>query len=147
MTELDTVLSVLARHRAVLVNVGHDRDEDSRRRAAEFLDAWTGEVGAVVSWPSAAASWLRPACRFAAGAPDMWVVAAGPSGWPGFGRRLAATEAWRPTRTVAFSGLAAPELPLLAGREATEGMCGALAGGGSWRFANGLPHIDDEVPT
>lgn len=142
--ELNTVLAVLARNRAHLVNVGHGRDEDSRQRAEVFLDAWAaagGEVGAVVSWPSAAASWLRPACRFAAGAPDMWVVADNPVGWTGFGRRLAVNAVWRPARTVAFSGLADPELPFLAGWEATEGMSGSLPDGGVWWFSDRLLHV------
>src|SRR5262245_30078121 len=106
MTELDTVLAVLARRRAVLVNVGHGRDEDSRRRVASFLDAWDGEVGAVVSWPADAASWLRPARRFTAGAPDAWVVADTATGWAGFGRRVAENPLWEPARTVGFAGLA-----------------------------------------
>lgn len=145
MRELDTVLAVLARRRAVLVNVGHGRDEAGRHRAAAFLDAWDGEVGEVVSWPARAASWLRPARRFAAGAPDAWVVADTAGGWAGFGRRLAANPAWEPARTVAFAGLADPSLPLLAGRAATDGLCGAGADGGLWWFAGGLLHLDAEV--
>jgi hypothetical protein len=145
MTELDAILAVLARRRAGLVNVGHGRDEDSRRRATSFLDAWEGEVGVVVSWPSDAASWLRPARRFAAGAPDAWVVADTAAGWAGFGRRLAETVSWEPGRTVAFAGLADPSLPLVVGRAATDGVCGAFADGGLWRFAGGLLHIDEEI--
>lgn len=144
--ELDTVLALLARQRAGLVNVGHGHDEGSRQRAALFLEAWTaggGDVGAVVSWPSVAASWLRPACRFAAGAPDMWVVADTPSGWTGFGRRVAGVAGWRPTRTVAFSGLADPALPLRAGWEATEGLSGASPDGSRWWFANRLLHHEE----
>jgi hypothetical protein len=147
--ELDTVVAVLARRRAALVNVGHGRDEGSSRRAALFASAWTargGEVGAVVSWPSAAASWLRPARRLAAGTPDLWVVADEPAGWSGLVGRLAGTGAWRPDRTVAFSGLGDPGLPLLVGRQATEGMCGAFADGGLWWFACGLLHVGDVVP-
>jgi hypothetical protein len=144
--ELGTVLALLARHRSVLVNVGHGRDEVSVRRARLFVDAWTaadGEIGAVLSWPAVAASWLRPACRFAAGAPDAWVIADVASGWTGFGRRLAATGPWRPSRTVAFSGLADPDLPRLAGRDATESLSGALPDGGTWWFGNGLLHVDE----
>lgn len=144
MRELDAVLAVLARWGAGLVNVGHSRDEDSRRRAGLFLDAWEGEVGAVVSWPADAASWLRPARRLAAGAPDAWVVADTAAGWTGFGRRLAETS-WEPARTVAFAGLADPSLALVAGRPATDGMCGAFTDGGLWRFAGGLLHVDEEI--
>lgn len=145
MGQVETVLAVLARHRAVLVNVGHGRDAASRWQAAAFLDAWVGEVGEVVSWPAEAASWLRPARRFASGAPDAWVVADTASGWAGFGRRLAANPAWDAARTVAFAGLADPSLPLLAGRSATDGLCGPGADGGLWRFAGGLLHLSEEV--
>src|SRR4051812_39956353 len=103
MRELDAILAMLARRGAVLVNVGHGRDEDSRRQAATFVDAWDGEIGVVVSWPAEAASWLRPARRFAAGAPDAWVVADTATGWAGFGRRLAENPSWEPARTVAFA--------------------------------------------
>jgi len=137
---LDTVLAILARRGAALVNVGHGRDERAHQRVAEFLDAWGGDVGVVVSWPATAASWLRPAQRFAAGAPDMWVVADTAAGWPGFGARLVETASWDPARTVAFAGLADPSLPHEAGRAATEGMCGAFADGGYWWFAGGLLH-------
>lgn len=50
MRDLDTVLAALRRRGAVLVNVGHGRDEENRRRAAAFVEAWDGEVGAVVSF-------------------------------------------------------------------------------------------------
>src|SRR5262245_47718689 len=122
MAELDTVLAVLARRKAGLVNVGHGRDEDSRRRATEVLEACGGGVGVVLPWPAAAASWRRPAQRLAAGAPDLWVVADTAAGWTGFSARLAETS-WEPARTVAFAGLADPSLPHTAGRAATEGMC------------------------
>ncbi len=138
--ELETVLALVRKHRAVLVNVGHGRSARSVADAEAFVEAWRergGEIGAVVSWPATAASWLRPACRLAHGAPDAWVVADEREGWAGFGRRLAAQAAWRARRTVAFGGLADPGLPELAGWCATEGLSGADRDGRAWTFVDG----------
>ncbi|WP_345342178.1 hypothetical protein [Actinomycetospora succinea] len=115
-----------ALHPAVLA-VGHGRDPDSTRRARAAAHHWEargGQLATVVSWPPEAASWLRPASRLIADA-DAWLVADTPAGWCGIGPRLAETGAWAPTRTVAFSSLADPDLPRQAGRAATEGIHGA----------------------
>jgi hypothetical protein len=150
--ELATVVGLVGTHRVVLVNVGHGRDARSVACATAFVTAWQaegGDIGAIVSWSAAGASWLRPACRLAAGAPDAWVVADSPAGWTGFGQRLAATGLWRARRTVAFSGLADPMLPELAGSEATDGVRGAAADGLSWAFTDGrlvLPDRRGECP-
>lgn len=111
--ELATVVRLVVEHQAVLVNVGHGHDPHSIACANAFVEVWQaggGEIGTIVSWPAVAASWLRPACRFAAGAPDAWVVADCPTGRTGFGRRLAAAASWRAQRTVAFSWLAEPDV-------------------------------------
>ncbi|WP_157357359.1 hypothetical protein [Amycolatopsis nigrescens] len=137
--ELETVLRLARAHRAVLVNLGHGRDGASLARAELFAEAWLkagGELGSVVSWPAVAASWLRPACRLASGAPDVWVIADEPAGWAGFGRRLAADGRWRARRTVCFAGLGDPVLPKLAGRPATEGLSGTTATGEPWTFTD-----------
>lgn len=118
MTPQDAELAALLRQLTTsrpeieLVSVGHSRDETSRRIAEDFVAAWrdTGrEVLTVVDWPETAASWLRPAKRFAAGPPDAWVVAATPLGWTRLVRRLRET-AWDPQRTFAFAGLDDPEV-------------------------------------
>lgn len=140
--ELATVLRLLEGDGARLVNVGHGRSPAAVRAARAFQEAWTGEIGAVVSWPVQAASWLRPATRLAAGAPDAWVIADTAAGWAGPGRRLAATGTWRPTATIAFASLADPGLPALAGRPATDGLRGATADGGVWIVDDGaLTHL------
>ena len=140
IAELATVLALVEGLRPGIVNVGHGRDPISLARARVFLQAWTrrGEqVGAVVSWPAAAASWLRPATRLADDA-DTWVVADLPGGWAGVGPRLATTARWDPARTVAFAPLADPDLPRVAGRAATEGIRGATPAGEVWRYRHGL---------
>jgi hypothetical protein len=146
--ELETVLALVRAQDAVLVNVGHGRSARAVAAAEQFTRAWLdsgGELGVVVSWPVTAASWLRPACRFAHGAPDVWVVADEPAGWAGFGRRLAAQPGWRARRTVGFAGLADPALPELAGRRATDGLRGARTDGTVWTFADGRLEILESV--
>lgn len=139
--ELSTVVELVHTHRAVLVNVGHGRNPQSIAAAGAFVEEWKaigGEIGAIVSWPAVAASWLRPACRLAAGAPDAWVIADGIDGWAGFGKRLAATGSWRARRTVGFATLADPRLPSVVGFDATEGLHGAFSDGTAWAFRDGL---------
>ncbi|MBO2454712.1 hypothetical protein J4573_47020 [Actinomadura barringtoniae] len=135
--ELATVLRLLEAGGAHLVNVGHGRSPAARQAAEAFQRAWAGEIGAVVSWPARAASWLRPATRLAAGAPDAWVIADTAAGWAGPGRRLAETGIWRASATIAFAGLADPALPGLAGHHATEGLRGAAADGSVWLIDDG----------
>lgn len=138
--ELDTVLELVGDKGGRLVNIGHSRDPECTDRVTAFAAAWLdcgGLVGAVVSWPERSASWLQPACRLAAGAPDAWLVADVPEGWAGIGRRLASMSGWTAHRTVAFSGLAQADLAAVAGREATEGLSGATSDGATWSFHDG----------
>lgn len=144
--EIATVVRLVQAHRARLITVGHGADRRSRACAEAILAAWRdlgGEVNAVVSWPAVAASWLRPASRLVAGAPDAWVVADGVPGWCGLGPRLVSAGGWRAPRTIAFAGLADPELPSQAGSEATEGLRGALPDGRAWTFRDG--HLITEI--
>ncbi|WP_254886001.1 hypothetical protein [Streptomyces sp. NA02950] len=117
------------------VAVGHSRDTASRAAATAFGTAWQelgGEVVAVVDWPETAASWLRPARRLTAPAPDTWVVAAAPLGWIRMSRRLRHSTDWDPARTVAFASLRDPRVPASAGPETLHGLRGATAEGGTW---------------
>ncbi|MEU8827634.1 hypothetical protein [Streptomyces sp. NPDC048636] len=117
------------------VAVGHGRDTASRAAAAAFATAWQergGQLVAVVDWPETAASWLRPARRLTAPAPDAWVVAAAPLGWIRMSRRLRHSTDWDPGRTVAFASLRDSRLPAVAGPGTLHGLRGATADGGSW---------------
>ena len=112
--ELATVMRLANALLAKLVNVGHGRGIYSVRCANVFVEGWEaagGEVGTVTSWPAVAASWQRPACRLAAGTPDVWIVADEADGWEAFLPRLAATSGWRACRTVAFAHLVDPRPP------------------------------------
>ena len=58
---------------------------------AGFARRWQATGGAIVcavTWPESAASWLRQATRFAAGGPDLWVMAGPATGWAQMTRRL-----------------------------------------------------------
>lgn len=141
--EFEAIMGLLTgpRPRISAITVGHARDDASRSAANAIVRAWAdhgGEVLGVVDWPEDAASWLRPARRLAAQAPDAWVVAGSPLGWTQMGRRLRHSTDWDPGRTVAFSSLADIRLIELAGPDIFEGLRGALPDGGTWRIRGGL---------
>ncbi|MER5389829.1 hypothetical protein [Saccharopolyspora sp. NPDC002686] len=131
--ELAAVVDLLGRARTVVI--GRSRDEASRAAAEAFAAAWPevgGTVLATVDWPEEAASWLRPARRMTADAPDAWVVAAAPLGFAQLARRLRHSTEWEPSRTVAFASLQDSRLPALADGYVLDGMRGATADGGTW---------------
>lgn len=125
---------------ARVVTVGHSRDAASREAAAAFAAAWRAagrEIAAVVDWPEEAASWLRPARRLTADAPDAWAVAAAPRGWAQLVRRLRHGTGWDPARTVGFAALGDPRIAAVTGAAAVQGLRGAAPDGGVWRFDRG----------
>lgn len=141
--ELAAIMGLLTGRssRVAAISVGHARDDASRSAATAIVQAWEdhgGDVLGVVDWTEDAASWLRPATRLVAGAPDAWVVAGSPLGWAQMGRRLRHSTDWDPERTIAFSSLADVRLIELAGPDTFKGLQGALPGGGTWRIGNGL---------
>jgi len=118
------------------IAIGHGRHCTSIAEAAAINAAWTGIGGAVeqtVSWPVDAASWLRPARRLVAGAPDAWVIADNPAGWAQLATRLAEHPVWSPKRAFGCAALGNPVLLDLVGDALTD-MTGAAADGGYWRI-------------
>ena len=90
--EIRALMTLLRAAGARRIAIGHGRHCTSIAEAAAINAAWTGIGGAVeqtVSWPVDAASWLRPARRLVAGAPDAWVIADNPAGWAQLATRLA----------------------------------------------------------
>jgi hypothetical protein len=137
--ELNALLGLLTRprHGPRTVAVGHSRDAVCRAAAHAFTAAWEeagGTVVATVDWPESAASWLRPAGRLTAGAPDAWVFAATVTGFAQLARRLRHSTDWDPRRSHAFAALADPHLPALAGPPTVDGLSGATADGGTWQL-------------
>ncbi|MFJ8608025.1 hypothetical protein ACIRH0_12600 [Streptomyces sp. NPDC093675] len=122
------------------VTLGHSRDDASRAAAQAFATAWKsrgGKVLTVADWPETAASWLRPATRLTAQAPDAWVVAASVLGFAQLARRLRHSTDWDPARTVAFASLQDSRLAALAGHDTLHGLRGATATGGTWDIRHG----------
>jgi hypothetical protein len=111
--ELEALLDLLGPARHIVI--GTAADAASRADGDRIAEAWGGEVLATVTWPEAAASWLRQARRFAAPEPDAWVVSATPAGWAGMTRRLLLSTSWSPHRTILTSALAGFALPGLRG--------------------------------
>ncbi|MGW9047433.1 hypothetical protein ACWGQL_33535 [Streptomyces lydicus] len=146
------VLLTAARPRIGTVVVGHSRDAASRASAAAFVAAWSAlaerTVLGVVDWPETAASWLRPAKRFAAWESDAWVVAAAPLGWAQMSRRLRRNTSWDPARTYGFAALGDSRLPALAGAATLQGMRGVTADGGVWTIDRGwlVRHLPPPAP-
>ncbi|MCR6483733.1 hypothetical protein M8542_12985 [Amycolatopsis sp. OK19-0408] len=119
--ELEALVRLIGPARHIVL--GTAADPASRADGERIAVAWGGLVLATVTWPEAAASWLRPARRFAAPDPDVWVVAATPAGWAGMTKRLLVSTGWRPHRTVVTAALATSPLP---------GVRGARADGTTW---------------
>jgi hypothetical protein len=119
------------RPRPVTLVIGSARDPVSRANAALLAAAWPGEVLDTVSWPEAAASWLRQARRLTAPSPDAWLVTGTPAGWIGMGRRLAHSTGWSAWRTAASSGLADPAV---LSDTTFAGLRGAHADGRTWEI-------------
>lgn len=137
--ELTSLLSLLTSMRPPVrsVAVGHARDGASRAAAQAFVRAWEAldrDVLTVVDWPEEAASWLRPAQRLTAQAPDAWVLAGAPPGVAHLVRRLRRSCGWDPGRTFGFASLAAPHMVEFVGADALDGMRGASTDGGTWEI-------------
>jgi hypothetical protein len=141
--ELDALIHLVSHARPPVraVVVGHSRDAVCTRAAAAFAEAWTAlseqhVVLSTVDWPCTAASWLRPARRFAAGDPDAWVVAAGGVGWVQMARRARHSTVWDPARTFAFAAAADAAAVALAGHGTLDGLRGATAQGGRFQIGS-----------
>lgn len=136
--ELAALLALLTHPQTRIdsISVGHSRDTASRNAAEALIRAWESLDGkavlTVVDWPEQAASWLRPARRFAAGPPDAWVVAAAGRGWAELSRRLRQDTAWAPDRTFAFASLADPHTIAYAGEGTLHALRGATPEGTTW---------------
>ncbi|MFK0024785.1 ABC transporter substrate-binding protein [Streptomyces sp. NPDC090798] len=128
-------LLTVPKSRIETVTIGHSRDAASLAAAEAFAAAWEacgGKVLASVDWPETAASWLRPARRLTAEAPDAWVMAGAPLGFAQLARRLRHSTDWDPARTFAFASLRDSRLPALAGPDTLHGLRGATTEGGAW---------------
>jgi hypothetical protein len=145
--ELDRLIQMLRTSRAETIAIGHGRHTASAGAADALAAAWTagaGQVLAVVDWPAAAASWLRPAQRLAGSQPDAWILADTPAGCAQLASRLTGQPGWTPGRTFGFASVATPDLLALTPPGALAGMTGATAAGGSWRIGQSLLLVNDD---
>lgn len=128
--------------------IGHGRDTCSAEAALAFARHWetgggsnkTGaeEVLTIVDWPEEAASWRRPATRFAEMNPDGWVVTGALMGWAQMSRRLQQSTHWDPGQTFGFASLADIRLIQAVGGQTLEGMRGVWPDGRAWLIVDGL---------
>jgi hypothetical protein len=138
--ELARIRQLLRAARAAAIAIGHGRDGASVAAAQALAEEWTGAGGtvlAVIGYPAAAASWLRPARRLAAAQPDAWVIADNPAGCAQLARRLAGQPGWTAARTFGFASVATADLMPLAGPGLLDGMTGATPAGETWRIEAG----------
>jgi hypothetical protein len=138
--ELAGLLRQLRAAHATAIAIGHGRHPASAAAARALAAAWTeggSTVLDVVSYPPAAASWLRPARRLASGGADAWVIADNPAGCAQLAARLAGQPGWVPARTFGFASVATDDLIALAGPGTLEGLSGATAAGDAWRIDDG----------
>ena len=141
--ELDRLVQMLRASRADTIAIGHGRHTVSAGAADALAAAWTagaGQVLAVVDWPAAAASWLRPAQRLAGSQPDAWILADTPAGCA----QLTGQPGWTAGRTFGFASVATPDLLALTPPGALDGMTGATAAGRSWRIRQSLLLVNDD---
>lgn len=135
--ELDRLLHMLHSATAHRIAIGHGRHDASIAAAAALLDAWTetGYIATMVSWPTRAASWLRPARHLTVDHPDAWVIADAPAGTAQLTARLAECDGWSSARTLGFASVASPELISLTGARLS-GMTGGTSDGDGWLIAD-----------
>jgi hypothetical protein len=142
--ELNHVAELARRRDARTIAIGRGRSALAAAAVAALARRWEGEgriVLDIVTWPEAAASWLRQATRFAAADPDLWVMAGPAGGWAQLTRRLLWSTSWQPGRTIALAGLGTPQAIGLVGAHNLAGLSGATADGRTWAVRDGLLQI------
>ncbi|WP_116198746.1 hypothetical protein [Amycolatopsis circi] len=123
------------------IAIGSGRTERAAEAARSVASAWEragGRTLASVSWPETGASWLRPASRFAAAGPDLWIMTGPATGWAQMTRRLLWSTRWSPARTLATAAIGDPRTLVLVGLAHLDGLAGATGGGASWRVTHGV---------
>ncbi|MET9262074.1 hypothetical protein [Amycolatopsis sp. NPDC004079] len=133
----------LARDRGARdIAIGSGRTARAVATARAVESAWDkagGRTLATVTWPETGASWLRPASRFAATDPDLWIMTGPATGWAQMTRRLLWSTRWRPDRTLATAAIGDPRTLALVGLATLDGLSGATAAGASWRVNHDWP--------
>ncbi|MFJ6727975.1 hypothetical protein ACIQPQ_24060 [Streptomyces sp. NPDC091281] len=145
LTVSDAEVAALVRlaraRRARTLAIGSGRTPhalDTTRRIASAWDRTGGITLTTVTWPETAASWLRPATRFCAAAPDLWVMTGPATGWAQMTRRLLWSTPWRPGHTLATAEIGDPRTLALVGPAHLDGLTGTTADGAPWHVTDDL---------
>lgn len=138
------------------LSIGHSRETPARQMATELSLLWQssptwvrpegGSVLRTVDWPETAASWLRPAQRFARPVPGNWVVLGDFASWLPMSQRLAAQPGWDAAKTFALFSNDAQLLAHSGWPAALEGLRGLLTTGSRWEVAGGKCRVAAFVP-
>jgi hypothetical protein len=142
--ELNRMAELALSRGARTITIGTGRSPAAIRSAAGFTSRWEATGGTVlcaVTWPEAAASWLRQARRFAAADPDLWIMAGPAAGWAQMTRRLLWSTPWQPGRTIACAAIGTGHAIGLVGAHNLPGLAGATTDGGTWQVSHGNPRI------
>lgn len=147
--EAETLVRLARDRGARDIAIGSGRTARAIAAAHSIESAWDragGRTLATVTWPETAASWLRPASRFAAAEPDLWIMTGPVTGWAQMTRRLLWSTRWRPDRTLATAAIGDPRALALVGLANLDGLAGAHADGTSWRVTHGaLTRVAEHV--
>lgn len=138
--ELSRMAELALSRGARTIAIGTGRSLAAIRSAAGFTSRWEAAGGTVlcaVTWPEAAASWLRQARRFAAADPDLWIMAGPAAGWAQMTRRLLWSTPWQPGRTIACAAIGTGYAVGLVGAHNLPGLAGATGDGGTWQVSHG----------
>ncbi|MGF6883768.1 hypothetical protein ABIA39_008351 [Nocardia sp. GAS34] len=121
--------------------IGSGRTPAALATAAALATRWWdagGQVADAVTWPEAAASWLRQATRFAAAAADLWVMTGPATGRGQMTRRLLWSTSWTPRLTLGTASIGTPQALQLVGGHHLDELVGAHADGMAWVVAEGV---------
>ncbi|MEL4082309.1 MULTISPECIES: hypothetical protein [Arthrobacter] len=136
--EVRSLVTMALSRGATSVTIGSGRDLITRASARTIADAWSTSghgVAVTIDWPETAASWLRPANRFAAASTDLWIMLGPPLGWAQMTRRLLWSTPWKPSRTLLTGGVSDPRALELVGLHNLTGIAGTTRAGSAWHLS------------
>ncbi|GAA1026546.1 MULTISPECIES: type 1 periplasmic-binding domain-containing protein [Amycolatopsis] len=137
--EIEAIVRLARGRGARDIAIGSGRTVRAVAAARSIESAWDragGRTLATITWPETGASWLRPASRFAAADPDLWIMTGPATGWAQMTRRLLWSTRWSPDRTLATAGIGDPRTLALVGLANLDGLAGVTAAGASWSVAD-----------
>jgi branched-chain amino acid transport system substrate-binding protein len=113
------------------VNLGVESNTYGTGLADSFTRAWKakqGLIGKRIGFGPKEKSYRPTAAELVSGDPDAWALFTFAPAYPELSRALLDTGRWSADRTYVTDALAQPDLPKLAGVEATEGLRGTAPG-------------------